>query len=330
MSNDHETASVTTLVPRRPQSESLAFRLMPASLGEAMEMAKLITSSDLCPQSYRGKPQDAIVAYEFGTALGFSWMQSLKHVAVINGVTSIFGDAIPAIIYGSGQCERFFEAFEGTPFEDDFKAVLILKRKGYPDERRFEYSVKDAKVAKLWGKQTRNGGDTPWITNPKRMLRFRCLGFGARDVFADKLSGLILAEEAMDYPDAIETTAVRVEEVVNPLDRIPEALREHVEKAFGTLNLSPGLRIAKINEFLNAEGVSPEDATQALLTWCRDEFARRKTGQPVQRTDNSKRSNAPVAGSVDGSAPKTGDVPITAADIPFGGGASTKPETVGF
>ncbi len=44
-----------------------------------------------------------------------------------------------------------------------------------------EFSVGDAVVAKLWGKRGYNGKDTPWITNPKRMLKMRARGFGLRD-----------------------------------------------------------------------------------------------------------------------------------------------------
>jgi hypothetical protein len=76
----------------------------------------------------------------------------------------------------------------------DFKAVCRVKRKGEPETVR-QFSVRDAVVGKLWGKKGYNGKDTPWITNPRRMLQMRARGFALRDAFADVLKGMMVAEE---------------------------------------------------------------------------------------------------------------------------------------
>lgn len=271
------------------------WRMLPSSLGEAMEMAQIIAGSELCPKQYRGRPQDCIVAYEYGAALGLSWMQSLRSVSVINGQGALWGDAIPALIHGSGECERFHEYFEGQEGADGFTAVCIIKRKGLQDEVRRTFSVSDAKTAKLWQKRGRDGQDTPWITYPKRMLQMRGRGFAARDSFADKLAGLAIAEEAMDSPNS-ETTIeeIQVSTGLTIFERLSEAIRDNVEKAFATLNIPGGARLAKLNEYFRAE-TDPEESAQALLDWCRDEFAKRKTGQPRKRkgADNGKAALVP-------------------------------------
>ncbi len=298
------------MVPRQAQVVAPRWRMAPSSLGEAMEMARLIAGSELCPKAYRNKPADCIVAYEYGASLGLSWMQALRNVAVINGIPSIYGDALPALIYGSGECERFHEYFEGTSGEDTYTAVCIMKRKGFPDEVRRTFSIADAKRANLWGKQG------PWVQYSDRMQQFRARSFAARDTFADKLSGLILAEEAMDY-STIDGTIVESETVpssvaVSLLDKLPEALRDNIEKAFETLNMSAGARLAKINEHLGGEGVDAEEGAKALLEWCRDEFAKRKTGQPRAKKGNGKEkstSSEPPSASLEGSqAPHSGSV----------------------
>lgn len=279
------------LVQHRPQAMA-RWRMAPSSLGEAMEMAALISGSELCPKAYKGKPADCIVAYEYGASLGLSWMQALRHVAVINGVPSIFGDALPALIYGSGECERFHEYFEGEKGKDDYTAVCIMKRKGFPDEVRRTFSIADAKKANLWGKQG------PWTQYSDRMQQFRARGFTARDTFADKLSGLILAEEAMDYP-TVEGTVVASEVVESPksqnvFEGLPEPVRDTIEKAFATLNFSVAQRLTKLNEYLGGDGIDPDAQANALLDWCRDEFAKRKTGQPRAKkgADNGKKPAA--------------------------------------
>ncbi len=284
--------SETALARQVPTAGLTRWRMLPGSLGEAMEMATMIANSELCPKAYRGKPADCIICYEYGSALGLSWMQSLRSVSVINGQGALWGDAVPALIMGSGECERFHEFYEGDEKTDDFTAVCLMRRKGLPDEVKRTFSVKDAKAAGLWTK----GG--PWQQYPKRMLQMRARGFAARDTFADKLSGLILAEEAMDYPDAIDSTAVSVEEVrnapVDQMERIPEALRDNVEKAFTTLNFAPGQRLAKLNEFLGKEGVTPEEGATALLEWCKDEYSKRKTGQPRKSNNKPKAPEKPA------------------------------------
>jgi hypothetical protein len=109
------------------------------------------------------------------------------------------------------------------------------------------------------------------------------------------------------------------------MERIPEGLRDNVEKAFATLNLPPGLRLAKINEFI-APDVTAEDGAEALLRWCRDEYAKRKTGQPAKRESNSNAKvqkaatePSPPASSFSPPVPNGADsgTLVTAADIPF-------------
>ncbi len=308
-----DTAKSEALVPRNSVAVATRWRMIPTSLGEAMEMAQLLASSELVPKGYRGKPQDCIVAYEFGSSLGLSWMQSLRSVSVINGQAAVWGDAVPALIYGSGDCERFHEVFEGQKGTDDYTAVCILKRRGMPDEVRRTFSVGDAKVAKLWGKKGREGQDTPWITYPDRMLKMRARGFAARDAFPDKLSGLILAEEALDY-QTIDGQVIASEDVTpteTPASRalasLPEGLRENIEKAFETLNLPPAMRLVKVNEHLVGDGVDLEVGAQAILDWCRDEFAKRKTGMPRAKKGEGNGKKSQSSGTAAKAPEQTGD-----------------------
>ena len=323
------TEKVTDIVtmkpgPLRPMPRS--FSLMPETLGQAMELAKIIAESDFAPKDYKGKPGNVIIAIQMGADIGLKPMQALQNIAVINGRPSIYGDAALALAYGADVLEKFDEKIEGEG--DKRTATCAIRRKGFPDEIVRTFSVGDAKKANLWGKAG------PWTTYPDRMLQMRARGFALRDGASDVLMGLVLAEEAQDYQPIQQHAGEIVEATVvsDPMERIPEGLRDNVEKAFATLNLAPGLRIAKINEFLGAEGVTPEDGATTLLTWCRDEFAKRKTGQPVQRADNSKRPPAPAGGSAGGVsaadpqqsavAQPAGDAasaPLTVADIPFAG-----------
>ena len=300
MSETKETALV-----RQPQR---SFSLMPSSLGEAKELAGIISTSGFAPKGYENNPNGIMIAIQMGADLGLKPMQALQNIAVINGRPSIYGDAALALVMPA--LDRFHEEFVGTFPNDEFTAVCVSRRKGWPDETRTTFSIGDAKKANLWGKQG------PWTQYPQRMLMWRARGFNVRTVGADLLLGLVLAEEAQDYP-SIEGTVVASEVVppTNFLDRIPEGLRDNVEKAFETLNLAPGVRLAKINEFMGGANVEAEAGAQAILDWARDEFAKRKTGQPRAKKGNAKRNAEDATGGPDpqrsaGDAGRPSDAPV--------------------
>lgn len=309
MTDTQKEAGDLSLVQRQPLKLQRSWTLTPGSLGEAMEIANIIAGSDFAPKDYKGKPQNVMIAIQMGADVGLKPMQALQNIAIINGRPSIYGDA--ALALSMDVLERFHETFEGKEGEDAFTAVCVSQRKGWPDETRTTFSIADAKKANLWGKAG------PWQQYPKRMLQWRARGFNLRNVASDRLLGLILAEEAQDLP-AIEGTVIAsevVQPVVSLLDRVPEALRDNLEKAFEVLNLAPGLRLVKINEFLAGDGVDPEAAAQQLLDWCRDEFAKRKTGQARKKKDDGNGKAKPAtpvpaepAATADTSAPQ--DPPV--------------------
>lgn len=167
-----------------------AYLPVPSSFEEGYRIAKVLAASDLVPRDYKGKPENCLVAMQWGADIGLPGLQALQNIAVINGRPSIWGDAAKALALAHPACEDIEEYIEGEG--DKMVAVCVATRKGKkPVTQRF--SVEDAKKAGLWGKQG------PWQAYPKRMLQMRARGFALRDAFPDALRGLVLAEEAQDY-----------------------------------------------------------------------------------------------------------------------------------
>lgn len=286
MSDTKTDAVIPFQPPPLRRVEPRGFSLMPNSLGEAMELARMIAGSDMAPKDYAGKPANVLIAIQMGADVGLKPMQALQNIAVINGRPSIWGDAALGLVQASGEMERFHETMEGEG--QNRVAICIAKRKGFPDEIRRTFSWADAKKADLIGKKG------PWTTYESRMMQMRARGWVLRDGFADILVGLNIVEEAMDIPTAIDVTPGHAElPPANLMDRIPEGLRDNMEKAFETLSMSAAQRLAKVNEFLGKEGVSPEEGAEALLDWCKDEYAKRKTGQPRKKVENGKSAASP-------------------------------------
>lgn len=170
-------------------TKSGAYLPSPQSFEEAYRIAKVLAASDLVPKDYKDKPENCLVAMQWGADVGLPGLQALQNIAVINGRPSIWGDAAKALVLNSDSCEDIEEFIEGQG--DSMVAVCIAKRKGRkPVEQRF--SVEDAKKAGLWTKQG------PWTSYPKRMLQMRARSFALRDAFPDALRGLSIAEEAQD------------------------------------------------------------------------------------------------------------------------------------
>ena len=182
----------------------------PATLTEAITFSEMLSSSNMVPKAYQGKPQDILVCVQWGMEMGLAPMQALQNIAVINGKPSVYGDAMMALVQASAVCEDVEEYFEneGTP---NPVAVCVAKRRGRKPVIA-KFSVEDAKRAGLWGKQG------PWSAYPKRMMQMRARGFALRDAFPDVLKGLISAEEAADYPDEAKPRAVA--KPANPLDLV--------------------------------------------------------------------------------------------------------------
>lgn len=159
------------------------------TLENAIRVSEIIASSSFCPTSMKGKPGDVLVCLQFGQELGLKPMASIQNIAVINGRPSIWGDAMLAVCQQSSDFEYIKEDFD----VETMTAYCTVKRKGHP-EHTVDFSKQKAIKANLWGKVG------PWSQYQERMLQMRARGFGLRDKFAKELRGIIIKEEAEDYP----------------------------------------------------------------------------------------------------------------------------------
>jgi hypothetical protein len=181
---------------------------------DAWNMACQVAQSGVCPDRYRGKPGDIIIATQSGREVGMSFMQSLGCIAVINGTPAMFDNGPMSLVLNSGKAEWIDEWWEqGTERLDQEPQYTALK--DFPNDLAFccqakrvdqdkptdiyRFSVADAKLAGLWEKKGQRG-PSAWCTYPKRMMRARGRGFLLKDWFGDVLRGLRQAEEMEDAP----------------------------------------------------------------------------------------------------------------------------------
>lgn len=170
--------------------------IVPQSIEEVYRVAKCISESGLAPNGMK-TPEQVTVAILTGLEIGLPPMFAIQKIAVINGRPSIWGDAVPALLWARG-----FKISELMNYEDaaNMVAVCTVTR---PDGTAIErsFSVAQAKKAGLWGKSG------PWSQYPDRMLQMRARGLACRDGAPDVLSGLYFAEEAAEIDGGMLTEA---------------------------------------------------------------------------------------------------------------------------
>ena len=218
------------------------FDLSPQTFDQALTFSNYLADSDLVPKDFKGKPGNCLIAMQWGSELGLKPLQAMQNLAIINGRPSLWGDAVLALVLASPACEYVTETIEGDT------SICKAKRKGAPEQVR-TFSDADAKAAGLLGKQG------PWTQYKARMRQMRARVFCLRDVFADVLRGLPVAEELMDTPTE---KFMGPAEVVTPATPAASVLPTWPDDKFAE-------RLPKWKDAI-ASGKTPEGVITAALT----------------------------------------------------------------
>jgi hypothetical protein len=186
---DRKEVAVRPAQPLMAGAELAA--ILPRSLEDAFRLGTAIARADLAPKTLN-TAEKCTVAILTGAELGFPPMQAIRAFYMVNNQLTIWGDAIPALLYAHRFKIKEWLANESDAYPDDMTAHCRVTR---PDGEEIErtFSVFQAKEAKLWSK------DGPWQTAKRRMLQMRARGFACRDGAADVLRGTSIAEEVRDF-----------------------------------------------------------------------------------------------------------------------------------
>lgn len=176
--------------------------------------------------------EQAVMIVEMGAEVGLGPWTALKHIAVINGLPSIWGDAALGLCQASEHWEPagHEEGWIKGATEEDHGAYCVVQRKG-GDPYRAEFTVRDAKRAGLWDDPKKR--DT-WGKYPKDMLLWRARHRALKACFADVLLGLAVVSpqefqaEVIDAGPALPPPPPPLPDVTGrtPQDAINEALAD--------------------------------------------------------------------------------------------------------
>lgn len=225
---DQDVAALVTAAEARGFTSPVKSMVTVTSMSEVMSFCEMACRTNMVPKGYRGKPESALVAVQFGIELGLSPMQALQGIAEINGKPGVYGDTGRALVQSHREFEDIQETVDDRGDQTHAVARCVIKRRGRSAVVE-QFSVADAKTARLWGKQG------PWTDYPMVMLGWRAFWFAARKAFPDALRGVYGYEElvggAVVDGDDVPVTAVPA----SPAAALTDKLRSRADaEADGT------------------------------------------------------------------------------------------------
>ncbi|MFC8733139.1 hypothetical protein ACFT5B_11830 [Luteimicrobium sp. NPDC057192] len=172
--------------------------VMSAPLPERMEYAKALAASNLLPQAFRQQPANALVAIEYGNALGIAPIVALSEINVINGTPSLSAALMASLARAAGHKVR--------TSGDAESATCTIERADDPGyEHTATWTKKKAQDASLWGRGH-------WAKDPGTMLRWRAISECVRFACPEVLAGIkYTPEEIVEFSGVAAPAPVQVQ-----------------------------------------------------------------------------------------------------------------------
>lgn len=162
------------------------------ALKSAYRAAQYLAQSDLVPeQTYKGKPQNCLIALDISNRMGLSPLLVMSNLFIVRGKPGWSGQFCVAAING---CGRFRSVEYVKTAEDGGTCYVVAKRKDTGEE------VVGAKVSMKMANDEgwMNKAGSKWKTMPELMLQYRAAAFFARAYCPDVLLGIQTADEIQD------------------------------------------------------------------------------------------------------------------------------------
>lgn len=156
---------------------------VPGTLTDQMELARVLSTSQLLPSHLAGKPANVLSIMFAAHALGIPLWTAIQGMQVINGKVGINADLARALILNRGHSFRVVESTTE-------KATVEVVRKGEEYVHSATFTIEDARTAHLAGKGA-------WVTYPLAMLVARATTLVARQACADVLAGMSYTPEEL-------------------------------------------------------------------------------------------------------------------------------------
>lgn len=158
----------------------------------AQRVAKMLSSSNLIPEQYRGNVQNTMIALEMANRIGASPLMVMQNLYIVQGKPSWSSSFIIASL---NACKRFSPIrFEMSGEGDEYGSTAWAY--DLATKERLEGPKVTMAMAKAEGWTTKTG--SKWKTMPELMFRYRAAAFFGRLYAPDILMGMQTVEEVQD------------------------------------------------------------------------------------------------------------------------------------
>ena len=159
--------------------------------------AKLLSSSSLVPQEYRGNLANCVIALNMAHRVGADPLQVMQNLYVVHGRPGWSSQFLIATFNQSGKFSALRYEWKGAEGKDDWGCRAYAVEKATGETLRGAWV--DIALAKSEGWYAKNG--SKWKSMPQQMLMYRAASWFVR-AYAPELSmGLQTVEEVRDVFD---------------------------------------------------------------------------------------------------------------------------------
>ena len=166
------------------------------AMGAAHKLATVLANTQMVPQIYRGKPDDAAAAILYGAEVGLKPQQALQQVFVVHGQPAIYARTMVALLKAKGYR---FETIEST---DEAVTVRATSPRGEVEEAT--WTIERAKKAGYTSNKK-------YSTDPQAMLYSKAASEVSRKIAPDVLLGIRYSAEDLELEQPVRATATRTD-----------------------------------------------------------------------------------------------------------------------
>jgi hypothetical protein len=179
------------------------------SLEASVDYARKLSASDLLPKSYQGKPQNVLLAVEYGRSLGLDPITAINMTHVVQGKPTASAQLVNALVRRAGHRLQV----RG----DHQTATCRIIRNDDPFVFEVTWTIDRAKAAGLLSNPT-------WKSYPQAMLKARAITECARDACPEVLAGIsYTAEEIGGAVEVVQQQTAQPEVAVTDDGKVIDA-----------------------------------------------------------------------------------------------------------
>ena len=222
-----ETKKINALAVQSETTPTISVFSDVDNFKNALFMAEKIAKSDIIPASFKGKPENCLVALEMSNRMKMPVMQIFQNLYVIQGRPCWSSSFIIACI---NRCGKYTDLqFEYNAEGKYCFAWAISRETG----ERIEGPKVSMKMAEAEGWLAKNG--SKWKTMPDLMLRYRAAAFFGRVNCPDIINGMLTDDEAKEIREV--KPKAEPSDIVDIFEEKPEAQTEETKAADFQLNV---------------------------------------------------------------------------------------------